>query len=160
MAVKIQRLDIDAEVCQCGDGEVVVVGNTGQGALLDMFAGNKNWDGVGLAAEHAVALAIAAMVAGDAEEPVFIGECGAGCDDIQYFTNHGVALGDGVAIFLRVWVEASGMAAMVRQIDEIQNRVWCFGRGEQFGEIFAVGGVAAMMEFDGGMFGSVFVFAP
>ena len=52
------------------------------------------------------------------------------------------------------------MAAMVRKIDEIQNRVGRFGRGEQLGKIFAVSGIAAMMEFDGWMFGGVFVFDP
>ena len=56
--------------------KVIVVGDAWQCALLDMFAGDKDWDGVGLAAEHAVAFAIAAMVGGDANEPVFIGERG------------------------------------------------------------------------------------
>ena len=49
---------------------------------------------------------------------------------------------------------------MVRQVNVVQNRVRRVGRGEQFGEIIGVGGVTAMMEFDGWMLGGVFVLAP
>ena len=106
MSIQIQRFEIDSEVGQRRDGHVVVARDAWQRALRDMLADHEDGNGVGVAAEHAVAFAVAAVVAGDENQPVFFREIRPCGDGVEQLADDDVCLLDGVDVFLAVRVEA------------------------------------------------------
>ncbi len=106
MAVQIQRFEIDAEMGQCRDRHVVIAWNAGQRTLCDVLADHEDRDGVGVAAKHAVALAVAAMVAGDENQPVFVGEIRSCGNGVEQLADDDVRLHGGVDVLLAVRIEA------------------------------------------------------
>ena len=161
MAVQIQRREIDSEMGQRRDRHVVIAWNTGQNALRYVLADHEDWNRIGVAAEHAVAFAVATMIAGDENQPVLFGERRSRGDGVEQLADDDVGLDGGVDVFLAVRIEAIRMAAMIDFADEEQCGVGAtVGGGVQTGEIVAIVWILPFAERHVWMFGGVFVFAP
>ena len=161
MAIQIQWFEIDSEMGQRRDGHVVVAWDAGQRALRYMLADHEDRYGVGVAAEHAVVLSVAAVIAGDENQPVFVGEIRPRGDGVEQLADDDIGLLGGVDVFLAVGVEAIGMAAVIDFADEEQRGVGAaVGGGVEAAQVVAVGRIFPLAERHGGMFGGVFVLAP
>ena len=161
MAVQIQRREIDSEMGQRRDRHVVIAWNTGQNALRYVLADHEDWNRIGVAAEHAVAFAVATMIAGDENQPVLFGERRSRGDGVEQLADDDVGLDGGVDVFLAVRIEAIRMAAVIDFTDEEQRGVrTAVGGGVETGEIVAVFWILPFAEWYVWMFGGVFVFAP
>ena len=111
--------------------------------------------------EHAVALAVAAVIARDENQPVFVREIRPCGDGVEQFADDEIRLHGGVDVFLAVRIEAVRMAAVIDFADKEQYGVrTAVRRGIEAGEIIAVGRILSLAERHVWMLGGVFVFAP